>query len=135
MCEGCQSRCLLFIICYKRNNHVSLDIFSVHIMDQVITLSIIGALNTVLSEEHKKEMRRYLYNHQVRIILLQCYEYSLSCLFPILHIVHFLVIFSSFLESCSLVKHFLNVEICTCRTKMVGGDYTLRAQVPCLVPS
>ncbi|XP_059453133.1 cycloartenol synthase 2 isoform X2 [Corylus avellana] len=30
----------------------------------VITLSIVGALNTVLSEEHKKEMCRYLYNHQ-----------------------------------------------------------------------
>ncbi|XP_031255647.1 cycloartenol synthase 2 [Pistacia vera] len=30
----------------------------------VITLSITGALNAVLSEEHKKEMRRYLYNHQ-----------------------------------------------------------------------
>ncbi|TYH56487.1 hypothetical protein ES332_D08G022700v1 [Gossypium tomentosum] len=30
----------------------------------VITLSITGALNAVLSEEHKKEMSRYLYNHQ-----------------------------------------------------------------------
>nr|AIU41743.1 beta-amyrin synthase [Chlorophytum borivilianum] len=30
----------------------------------VITLSITGALNAVLSEEHKKEMIRYLYNHQ-----------------------------------------------------------------------
>ncbi|XP_024028379.1 cycloartenol synthase 2 [Morus notabilis] len=30
----------------------------------VITLSITGALNAVLSEEHKKEIRRYLYNHQ-----------------------------------------------------------------------
>ncbi|KAK2662714.1 hypothetical protein Ddye_001288 [Dipteronia dyeriana] len=30
----------------------------------VITLSITGALNAVLSEEHKKEMCRYLYNHQ-----------------------------------------------------------------------
>lgn len=30
----------------------------------VITLSITGALNAVLSEEHKKEMRRYIYNHQ-----------------------------------------------------------------------
>uniref|UniRef100_A0A803MCV3 Terpene cyclase/mutase family member n=1 Tax=Chenopodium quinoa TaxID=63459 RepID=A0A803MCV3_CHEQI len=32
----------------------------------VITLSITGALNAVLSEEHQKEMRRYLYNHQNR---------------------------------------------------------------------
>ncbi|WCJ34666.1 Cycloartenol synthase [Euphorbia peplus] len=32
----------------------------------VITLSVTGALNAVLSEEHKKEMRRYLYNHQNR---------------------------------------------------------------------
>nr|BBI55115.1 cycloartenol synthase [Bauhinia forficata] len=30
----------------------------------VITLSITGALNVVLSEEHVKEMCRYLYNHQ-----------------------------------------------------------------------
>ncbi|KAK8977710.1 hypothetical protein V6N11_013491 [Hibiscus sabdariffa] len=30
----------------------------------VITLSITGALNAVLSENHKKEMIRYLYNHQ-----------------------------------------------------------------------
>ncbi|KAL9420027.1 hypothetical protein AB3S75_037740 [Citrus x aurantiifolia] len=32
----------------------------------VITLSITGALNAVLSEEHKKEMCRYIYNHQNR---------------------------------------------------------------------
>ncbi|XP_028752047.1 cycloartenol synthase [Neltuma alba] len=30
----------------------------------VITLSVTGALNAILSEEHKKEMCRYLYNHQ-----------------------------------------------------------------------
>ncbi|CAM9000177.1 unnamed protein product [Rhodiola kirilowii] len=30
----------------------------------VITLSITGALNAVLSKEHKREMCRYLYNHQ-----------------------------------------------------------------------
>ncbi|XP_057979064.1 cycloartenol synthase 2 [Malania oleifera] len=30
----------------------------------VITLSITGALNTILSKEHKREMCRYLYNHQ-----------------------------------------------------------------------
>lgn len=36
---------------------------------QVITLSITGALNTVLSEQHKHEMRRYLYNHQARNFL------------------------------------------------------------------
>ncbi|XP_024030983.1 cycloartenol synthase 2 isoform X2 [Morus notabilis] len=30
----------------------------------IITLSITGALNAVLSAEHKKEMCRYLYNHQ-----------------------------------------------------------------------
>nr|KYP61355.1 Cycloartenol synthase [Cajanus cajan] len=31
----------------------------------VITLSITGALNTVLTEEHRKEICRYLYNHQL----------------------------------------------------------------------
>jgi cycloartenol synthase len=30
----------------------------------VITLSITGALHAVLSDEHKKEIIRYLYNHQ-----------------------------------------------------------------------
>ncbi|XP_020243911.1 cycloartenol synthase 2-like [Asparagus officinalis] len=30
----------------------------------IITLSVTGALNTVLSAEHKREMCRYLYNHQ-----------------------------------------------------------------------
>ncbi|KAI3499676.1 hypothetical protein L1887_35481 [Cichorium endivia] len=32
----------------------------------VITLTITGALNAVLSKEHKREMCRYLYNHQNR---------------------------------------------------------------------
>ncbi|KAG5564878.1 hypothetical protein RHGRI_000917 [Rhododendron griersonianum] len=35
----------------------------------VITLSVTGALNTVLSKEHKYEMCRYLYNHQARMVL------------------------------------------------------------------
>jgi cycloartenol synthase len=35
----------------------------------VITLSITGALNAVLSDEHKKEMIRYLYNHQACFFL------------------------------------------------------------------
>ncbi|RXH71376.1 hypothetical protein DVH24_018731 [Malus domestica] len=35
----------------------------------VITLTITGALNAVLSDEHKKEICRYLYNHQARISL------------------------------------------------------------------
>ncbi|XP_066324674.1 cycloartenol synthase-like isoform X2 [Miscanthus floridulus] len=30
----------------------------------IITLYVTGALNTVLSSEHQKEIRRYLYNHQ-----------------------------------------------------------------------
>ncbi|KAJ8766803.1 hypothetical protein K2173_008357 [Erythroxylum novogranatense] len=30
----------------------------------IIGLYVTGALNTILSEEHRKEMRRYLYNHQ-----------------------------------------------------------------------
>jgi cycloartenol synthase len=36
---------------------------------QLITLYVTGALNTVLSSEHQKEIRRYLYNHQARIQL------------------------------------------------------------------
>lgn len=37
-----------------------------YLMDQVIVLSITGALNVVLTEEHRKEICRYLYNHQAR---------------------------------------------------------------------
>jgi hypothetical protein len=37
---------------------------------QVITLSVTGALNNVLSQAHKDEMRRYLYNHQVTSIVI-----------------------------------------------------------------
>jgi cycloartenol synthase len=36
----------------------------------VITLSVTGALNNVLSQAHKDEMRRYLYNHQVTSIVI-----------------------------------------------------------------
>ncbi|KAL8499879.1 hypothetical protein ACS0TY_019764 [Phlomoides rotata] len=32
----------------------------------VITLSITGTLNAILTEEHQREIRRYLYNHQNR---------------------------------------------------------------------
>ncbi|GJN18967.1 hypothetical protein PR202_gb06189 [Eleusine coracana subsp. coracana] len=32
----------------------------------IIVLYVSGALNTVLSAEHQKEIRRYLYNHQAR---------------------------------------------------------------------
>lgn len=39
-------------------------------MHQVITLSITGALNAVLLEEHKKEMCRYIYNHQARMLFI-----------------------------------------------------------------
>jgi len=40
---------------------------------QLIVLSVTGALNTVLSPAHQREMRRYLYNHQV-----QCMEGGLG---------------------------------------------------------
>lgn len=32
---------------------------------QVMALYVTGGLNTVLSPEHQKEIKRYLYNHQV----------------------------------------------------------------------
>lgn len=51
----------------ERNNHFNSGHFPSN--DQVITLSITGALNAVLSDEHKKEICRYLYNHQVSINL------------------------------------------------------------------
>ncbi|KAK3010013.1 hypothetical protein RJ639_011016, partial [Escallonia herrerae] len=40
--------------------------------EQVIGLSVIGALDTGLPENHQREIRRYLYNHQV----LGVYEWS-----------------------------------------------------------
>ncbi|KAK9002492.1 hypothetical protein V6N11_025168 [Hibiscus sabdariffa] len=40
----------------------------------VIALSITGALDAVLSEEHKKEIRRYLYNHQAISISLIVFD-------------------------------------------------------------
>ncbi|KAK8615221.1 hypothetical protein V6N13_068999 [Hibiscus sabdariffa] len=42
----------------------------------VIALSITGALDAVLSEEHKKEIRRYLYNHQAISISLMLLFYQ-----------------------------------------------------------
>lgn len=53
-------------------------------MHQVITLSITGALNAVLSEEHKKEMCRYLYNHQAIKIPFITVLVSLTSLFKTL---------------------------------------------------
>ncbi|KAJ1267466.1 hypothetical protein BS78_07G058400 [Paspalum vaginatum] len=38
----------------------------------LITMYVSGSLNTVLSSEHRKEMRRYIYNHQV----LGAYDWS-----------------------------------------------------------
>lgn len=32
---------------------------------QLIALYISGTINTILTEEHQKEMKRYFYNHQV----------------------------------------------------------------------
>lgn len=52
----------------ERNNHFNSGHFFPS-NDQVITLSITGALNAVLSDEHKREICRYLYNHQVSINL------------------------------------------------------------------
>lgn len=39
------------------------------LLEQVITLSITGAINAILSKEHKREICRYLYNHQVKTLL------------------------------------------------------------------
>lgn len=105
ICEGLQSTYILFTICYRGHDHVSLDIFSTHLMDQVITLSITGALNAVLSAEHKKEMCRYLYNHQVRIIY-TVLKNSLSYLFAIfckqfITYFRFFVGLYPFIESCT----------------------------------
>lgn len=58
------------------------------LLEQVITLSITGALNAVFTEEHKKEIRRYIYNHQASIdfyFLLSQINFELhvvQCIFP-----------------------------------------------------
>jgi len=49
-----------FLVYMKANNRVLS-------FTQIIALYVTGALNTVLSSEHQKEIRRYLYNHQARI--------------------------------------------------------------------
>lgn len=36
---------------------------------QIIILYISGSIDTHLTKEHKKEIKRFIYNHQVRIIL------------------------------------------------------------------
>lgn len=42
------------------------------VLFKVIALSVTGALNMAFSEEHKREIRRYLYNHQVKICISKC---------------------------------------------------------------
>jgi cycloartenol synthase len=50
--------------------HVRCELIVFYLLfTQLITLYVTGALNTVLSSEHQKEIRRYLYNHQARILL------------------------------------------------------------------
>jgi len=39
----------------------------IHVCVQVICLYVTGALNTILHNQHRQEMCRYLYNHQVYI--------------------------------------------------------------------
>lgn len=39
--------------------------FTLILLLQVIGLYITGDLNTILQVEHRREMLRYLYNHQV----------------------------------------------------------------------
>lgn len=41
-----------------------------HIHMQVIALYITGSVNDVLSSQHQKEIIRYIYNHQVLLLLL-----------------------------------------------------------------
>lgn len=102
-----------------------------HSIEQVITLSITGALNAVLSKEHCREMCRYLYNHQASIVsgnlgftvsyLCNACFTSLRCLgmgFPTVCKTFY---FSSF-----------NSKMSVCRTVMVDGVYILRVQAPCL---
>lgn len=44
---------------------------------QLIALYISGAINTVLTSEHKKEMARYIYNHQVIILVLTTVDHRI----------------------------------------------------------
>ncbi|KAJ8558471.1 hypothetical protein K7X08_005237 [Anisodus acutangulus] len=51
---------------FSKENPLGAILPQVQVKDigDVIVLSITGALNAVLSEEHKREICRYLYNHQ-----------------------------------------------------------------------
>lgn len=65
-----------FLICCL--SEILKTYFCIHSF-QIITLSITGALNTVLSEQHKAEMRRYLHNHQANTISLYLSYVFLLC--------------------------------------------------------
>jgi hypothetical protein len=68
---------------------------------QVMALYITGDLNAIFSPEHKKELLRYLYNHQV-------YYYYYCCCY---------------------YYYFLNISLCTCikakKTKKLASFYKL----------
>jgi hypothetical protein len=84
---------------------------------QIITLYVTGVVNTVLSPEHQKEILRYIYNHQARLIL------------------YFCNFFYKHLQFCAGRKQIKSISFHEygCRMKMEGGGCTLRATAQCLV--
>jgi len=42
-------------------------LFYLHQTSQIISIYSTGHLDSVISEEHRKEILRYLYNHQVHL--------------------------------------------------------------------
>jgi hypothetical protein len=75
---------------------------------QIMCLYITGHLTTTFTAEHREEVLRYIYNHQVRTL----YSYMIF-------------------KMNYLIKGLL-IDFLSYRTKMVGGDYTLRVTVICI---
>lgn len=96
----------LFLFFFLSEIHLTLLTFF-----QIITLSITGALNTVLSEQHKSEMRRYLHNHQANTLSFFALPFYLSVFFQ---------------------KKKINWRIYGFRMRTEVGDYILRGPAPCL---
>lgn len=46
-------------------NLIKIDLINLNL--QIIIFYMSGAIDTHLSNEHKKEMKRFIYNHQVRM--------------------------------------------------------------------
>ena len=65
----------------RNSDCMTCNLIFVYKLQQVITLYVTGALNAVLSKEHRYEICRYLYNHQVSNVHYACaFKFPKFCL-------------------------------------------------------